>query len=157
MRMNLQDAIRNCIIIKYIKLSVSLTCIVLNTSCYMLEHTRKLSELEVKTIIDTRSNVEEVQTEVDSLLSHYGDSKRTFIYDSDNSTEIQALTNLAYVLNGMLIGIHERDTYMNESGYVYIRFNGHKNVEFLMMFKSDEDLSIIKSRYKQVYNNVYLR
>ena len=123
----------------------------------MLEHTRKLPELEVRAIIDTRSNVEEIQTEVDSLLSHYGDSKQTFIYESDNSTEIQALTNLAYVLNGMLIGIHERDAYMNEPGYVYIRFNGHRNVQFLMIFKSDEDLSIIKSRYKQVSNNIYLR
>ena len=110
---------------------------------------KKLSEAEIRTIIEKYPN-EEIQAETDSLLAHYGDNKQTFLYEWTNPVEVQTLTNMADTLGGLLIGINRKDTYMNEPGYVYIRFNGHRNVQFLMIFKADEDLSTVKVRYKHI-------
>jgi len=53
---------------KYLKLLCLLTCIVLNLSCYM-EHTKKLTVEEIRTIIENQSSVEEIQAEVDNLFT----------------------------------------------------------------------------------------
>ena len=148
---------------KYMKLLCLLTCIVLNLSCGLndfkkeiLLEFKKLSVSEIRTIIANQSSVEEIQSEVDSLLSYYGDDESRFSFEL-NQKETQALNNLADALGGMFTGIEGKNPYMNEPGYVSIRFNGHINVQFLMIFRSEEDLSVIKSRYKHVINNIYVR
>ena len=117
---------------------------------------KKMSEADIINIIENNSNVEEIQIEVDNLFAYYGDEQTRFSYNV-NQVETQTLVDLADVMNGMFVGINGRESGMNEPGYVQIRFNGHKNVQFLMMFRSDEDLSVIKSRYKHIINNIYLR
>ena len=162
MQIHLLGTIRRSIIIKYLKTVGLLICAVLNMSCDIVNvamdaiQDRKLSETEIRTIIENCSCVEEIQTEVDSLFSHYGDNKHNFLHDVDQK-EIQALTNLANALGGKFIGIEERNEFTNEPGYVYIRFNGHRNVQFLMISKSGEDLSVLKLRHKHLFGNIYLR
>ena len=121
-----------------------------------MEHTKKLTVEEIRTRIKNRSNVEEIQAEVDNLFSYYGDEKSRLIYDL-NQVKIQALINLTELLDGMFIGIEGRSPYMNEPGYVCIRFNEHKNFQFPMIFRSDEDLSVTELPRKHVINNIYVR
>lgn len=119
----------------------------------------KLSEADIRTIIENNSSVEIIQIEVDNLFAYYGDEQTKFIYDS-NHVEIQALMKLTDALNGEFIGIQGTGGFIDNPAYAYIRFNGHRNVQFLMVFKSDGDLSAIKSRYpniKHIINNIYVR
>jgi len=140
---------------KYLKLLCSLTFVFLNLSCYM-EHTKKITVEEIRTIIENQSSVEKIQAEVDNLFSYYGDEKSRFDYEIIQ-IETPTLINLSDTLNGRFIGIQGTGVFRDNPGYVSIRFNGHRNVQFLMIFKSDEDLSIVKSKYKHIINNIYVR
>ena len=143
-----------------------LTCVVLNSSCDMslykqlLETDKKnLSESDIRTTIENYSSVEEIQAEVDNLFSYYGDEQSRFSYNV-KQVEIQALMNLADALNGEFIGVSGTGGLMDYPAYVHIRFNGHRSVQFLMIFKNDEDVSVIKSQYpniKHIINNIYVR
>jgi len=167
MQINLLSTIKSRIIIKCLKTVGLLICAVLNLSCGIVTQMmqdRKLSETEIRTIIENCSCVKEIQAEVDSLLSYYGDSREKFIRDDreqkfigvESPVKVRSLTKLVDALDGRLIGIESRDKYMNEPGYVSIRFNGHRNVQFLMIFRSEEDLSVVKSRHKHLVDNIYL-
>jgi len=124
MQIHSSYVIKNGIVNKHLKLLCLLICVGLNLSCDMIIETRnmildkKLSENEIRSTIEKSSNLEEIQAEVDSLFSHYGDSEqRRFSYDL-NQVEIPVLTNLADALDGMFIGMEGKNLFTDEPDYV---------------------------------------
>ena len=141
--------------------ALSSLCAVLNWSCRPNESSPKLppvKTLELRQTLEKCSSEREIQAEVDSLFTRFGDKDSKPIYGAVLSTT-PGLARFGKALSGdplwdiVPIGHDE----IGVPSHVRIRFGTHSHYQFILIFRTGSDLSSIKPPFEQVTNNVYFK
>ena len=117
-----------------------------------------MKALELRQTLEKCSSEREIQTEVDSLFSRFGDKEWKSIFGEVMSTT-PGLARFGKALSGDPLWDIVPNCY-NEIGvpsHVEIRFGTHSHYQFILIFRTCSDLSSIKPPFEQVTNNIYFQ
>ena len=136
-------------------------CVVLNWSCRPSASSPKLppmTAVELRQTLEKCSSEPEIQAEVDSLFSRFGDKDVEPLHRVVFSTT-PGLARFGKALSDdPLFDIVPSGYY--ETGvpsHVEIRFGTHSHYQFILIFRTGTDLTSIKPPFEQVTNNVYFK
>ena len=117
-----------------------------------------MNTVELRQTLEKCSSEPEIQREVDSLFSRFGDKDVEPLHRAVFSTT-PGLARFGKALSiDPLFDIVPSD--YDEIGvpsHVEIRFGTHSHYQFILIFRTGSDLSSIKPPLEQVVNNVYFR
>jgi hypothetical protein len=136
-------------------------CAVLNWSCRPSVSAPKsspLSTTELRETLEKSASEPQIQAEVDSLFSRFGDKGWMSLYGEILSTT-PGLARFSKALSDypiwdiVPIGYNE----IGVPSHVRIRFGQHFHYQFILIFRTGTDLTLIKPPFEQVTNNVYFK
>lgn len=136
-------------------------CAVPTWSCKPNVSSSKLSPVKTTELLQTLekcSTEPEIQAEVDSLFSRFGDKDSKPLYGAVMSTT-PGLARFGKALSDDPLWDIVPSGY-DEIGvpdHVQIRFGTHSHYQFIFIFRKGLDLSSIKPPFEQVTNNVYFK
>jgi hypothetical protein len=104
------------------------------------------------------SSEPEIQTEVDSLFSRFGDKDSKPLYGAVLAT-IPGLARFSKALSEdpLLDIVPSGYDKVGVPSHVEIRFGQHFHYQLILIFRTGSDLSSIKPPLEQVTNNVYFQ
>jgi len=143
----------------YLALIALLMCAVLNWSCRRNVSTPQLSPLsttELREMLEKSASEPEIQAEVDSLFSRFGDKDSKPLYGAVLSTT-PGVARFAKALSDdpLLDIVPSGYDEIGVPSHVEIRFGTHSHYQFILIFRTGSDLSSIKPPFEQVTNTVY--
>lgn len=136
-------------------------CAVLNWSCKPNVSSPKLppvKTVELRQTLERCSSEPEIQAEVDSLFSRFGDKDSKPLYGAVLSTT-PGLARFGKALSGdpLLDIVPTGYDDIGVPSHVGIQFGSHSHYQFILIFRTGSDLSSIKPPFEQVTNNVYFK
>jgi len=145
--------------LSYLALVALSLCVVLNWSCRPSVSSPKLppmTAVELRQTLEKCSSEPEIQAEVDSLFSRFGDKDSKPLYGAVLST-IPGVARYAKALSNdpLLDIVPSGYDEIGVPSHVRIRFGTHSHYQFILIFRTASDLSSIKPPFEQVTNNVY--
>jgi hypothetical protein len=117
-----------------------------------------MKTVELRKTLEKYSTEPEIQAEVDSLFSRFGDKESKPLYGAVLSTTPDVARFAKALSNDPLLDIVPSG--YDETGvpsHVRIRFGTHFHYQFVLIFRTGSDLSSIKPPFEQVTNNIYLK
>jgi len=117
-----------------------------------------MNAAELRQTLEKCSSEPEIQAEVDSLFSRFGDKDSKPLYGAVLATT-PGLARFGKALSDDPLWDIVPSGY-DEIGvptHVRIRFGQHFHYQFILIFRTGSDLSSIKSPFEQVTNNVYFK
>lgn len=145
----------------YLALAALSLCAVLNWSCRPNVSSPKLSPMntvELRQTLEKCSSEPEIQAEVDSLFSRFGDKDSKPLYGAVLSTT-PGVARFAKALSDdpLLDIVPSGYDEIGVPSHMLIRFGQHSHYQFILIFRTGTDLASIKSPFEQVTNNVYFK
>jgi hypothetical protein len=113
---------------------------------------------ELLQTLEKCSSEPEIQAEVDSLFSRFGDKDSKPLYGAVLSTT-PGLARFGKALSDDPLWDIVPSGYdeIGVPNHVLIRFGTHSHYQFILIFRTGSDLSSIKPPLEQVTNNVYFK
>ena len=145
----------------YLALFALSLCAVLNWSCKPNVSSPKVPPMKTSEFLHTLekcSSEPEIQAEVDSLFSRFGDKDSKPLHRAVFSTA-PGLARFGKALSDDPL-FHIVPSGYDDIGvpsHVQIRFGQHFHYQFILIFRTGSDLSSIKPPFEQVTNNVYFK
>jgi hypothetical protein len=112
---------------------------------------------DVRNMLYEFSNEKDLQSDVDRLFKLYGDKEFKILYDKEliNAPSLSKFVERTNK-NEKSIGIEPKGHRDNMPGYINIRYGtDHFHYQYIMMFRTGIDLSLIKKPYEQVRGYIY--
>lgn len=136
-------------------------CAVLNWSCRPNVSRPKappVKTAELRQTLEQCSSEPDLQAEVDSLVSRFGDKDSTPLYGAVLSTTPGVARFAKALSDDALVDIvPSSDDNLGVPSHVRIRFGTHSHYQFIVMFRTGAHLSSVTSSCEQVTNNVYFQ
>lgn len=136
-------------------------CAVLNWSCRPNVSSSILSPVktsELLQMLEKCSSEPEIQAEVDSLFSRFGDKDVEPLHRAVFSTAPGlARFGKALSIDPLFDIVPSGYDEIGVPSHVRIRFGQHFHYQFILIFRTGSDLSSIKPPFEQVTNNVYYK
>ena len=117
-----------------------------------------MNTVELRQTLEKCSSEPEIQREVDSLFSRFGD-KDSKPLDGEVLSTTPAVARLARALSDdPLLDIVPNEYFQKGvPRHIRIRFGTHFHYQYILIFRTGSDLSSIKPPFEQVTNNVYFK
>ena len=117
-----------------------------------------MNTVELRQTLEKCSSEPEIQAEVDSLFSRFGDKDSKPLYGAVLSTT-PGVARFAKALSDdpLLDIVPSDDDEIGVPSHLQIRFGKHSHYQFLLVFRTGSDLSSIKLPFEQVTNNVFFK
>ena len=117
-----------------------------------------LTTIEVRQMLEKCSCGPEIQAEVDSLLSRFGEKFQSLYGEEDFSTA-PALARFGKTLSNPTWATVPRDYFeIGMPTYLRLRFGQHFHYQYILFFRTGTDASLIMSpSYEHVTGNIYFK